>query len=166
VIFEAKTLGPRAELARVRGAVAQLLEYRFLYGEPADRLCLVTNQPVSDKRVRFLAFLGIAVVVVERGRLVPGSPNARTALDGLLDPPDVTVPGGRRVSGLPGYGRARVLGSRDSAQSRALAAVARCAKQLKVASRVRPAHGERDRPGAVVIMRGRGSGERGLPIAR
>lgn len=85
VIFEAKTLGARAELARVRGAVAQLLEYRFLYGEPSDGLCLVTNQPVSDKRVRFLAFLGIAVLVVEDGHLVPGSPNARTELDELLD---------------------------------------------------------------------------------
>ena len=55
LIFEVKTLRPDTELGRVRAAVAQLLEYRFFYGAPDDHLCLVTDHPLTDRRVRFLA---------------------------------------------------------------------------------------------------------------
>ncbi len=86
-IFEMKTLRPHSELSRVRDAVAQLLEYRFFYGAADDRLCLVTDHPLSDKRVRLLRALDIAVVIVDGDRLLPGTPNAREWLDGLLGLP-------------------------------------------------------------------------------
>jgi hypothetical protein len=90
-IFEAKTLRPETELGRVRSAIGQLLEYRFFYGAPEDRLCLVADHPLSDKRVRLLGALGIAVVVIEEDRLLPGSPDARERLGGLLGA-DAPVP--------------------------------------------------------------------------
>jgi len=34
--------------------LSQLLEYRFFYGEAGDALCLVTDAPISDRRIRFL----------------------------------------------------------------------------------------------------------------
>jgi hypothetical protein len=77
VIFEMKTVRPATEVKRVRAAVAQLLEYRFVCGEPDDRLCLVTDHPISDKRGRFLVALEVAVVGVDEDHLIPGSPNAR-----------------------------------------------------------------------------------------
>ena len=54
VIFEGKTVGPKSELTRTRSALSQLLEYRFFHGRPGDGLCLVTNSPISDRRIRFL----------------------------------------------------------------------------------------------------------------
>jgi hypothetical protein len=56
-IFEAKTIDGN-EIHQARAAIAQLLEYRFLYGKPEDRLCVVTDQPLSDLRQRLLRFLG------------------------------------------------------------------------------------------------------------
>lgn len=38
--------------------------YRFFYGEPDDRLCLLVNQLVSDARVRCLESLGAGVLLV------------------------------------------------------------------------------------------------------
>jgi hypothetical protein len=87
-IFEVKTLRPDSELGRVRAAVAQLLERRFFYGAPDDGLCLVTDHPLSDKRVRLLRALGIAVLVVEHDRLVPGSADACEHLHDLIDTAD------------------------------------------------------------------------------
>jgi hypothetical protein len=46
-IFEVKTLRPDSELARVRAAISQLLEYRFFFGEPNDDLCVVTDHPAE-----------------------------------------------------------------------------------------------------------------------
>lgn len=62
VIFEAKTISAGSEGARVRSAIAQLLEYRFFHGSPADRLCLVGDQPIGERRVRLLDGLDIAVL--------------------------------------------------------------------------------------------------------
>jgi hypothetical protein len=56
-IFEAKTIDGN-EVHQARAAIAQLLEYRFLYGTPNDRVCVVTDQPLSDLRQRLLKFLG------------------------------------------------------------------------------------------------------------
>jgi hypothetical protein len=46
------------------------LEYRFLYGEPEDELCLVSTAPVSSARMRLLRTLGVDVAWIENGRLV------------------------------------------------------------------------------------------------
>jgi hypothetical protein len=61
-IFEAKTVRPRSESRRIRAALAQLLEYRFLWGEPQDELCVVSSAPISDEKVRFLRSLGIDAI--------------------------------------------------------------------------------------------------------
>jgi hypothetical protein len=68
VIFEAKTVSTRSEPVRLRAALAQLLEYRFFWGEPEDELCIVTTAPVSDERIRFLRTLGVDVVWFSDGR--------------------------------------------------------------------------------------------------
>ena len=62
VIFEAKTVRSGSEGPRVRSAIAQLLEYRFLYGAEDDRLCLVCDRAISGRRVPVLEHLGIAVL--------------------------------------------------------------------------------------------------------
>jgi hypothetical protein len=65
VIFECKSLNvdrPASELSRCRTGLAQLLEYRFEYGNPSDALCLVTDGHVSQRRLRFLESVGIACI--------------------------------------------------------------------------------------------------------
>lgn len=72
VIFECKSTGviPRAsELEQSRSGLAQLLEYRFDYGEPSDALCLVTDGALSNRRIRFLETLGIACISI-RGEAI------------------------------------------------------------------------------------------------
>jgi hypothetical protein len=64
-LFEAKTLSARNEAHQVRNGLAQLLEYRFLYGDETDLLCLVTSRPIRDDRIRFLRALGIDVMWVD-----------------------------------------------------------------------------------------------------
>jgi hypothetical protein len=71
VLFEAKTVTARTELSQTRFGLSQLLEYRFFYGEPTDYLCLVTNQAISDLRIRFLESHAIAVAYEQGDRLVP-----------------------------------------------------------------------------------------------
>jgi hypothetical protein len=71
VLFEAKTVNPRSELTQTRSALSQLLEYRFFYGEPSDRLCLVTDGPISDRRIRFLEHHEVAVAYEAGEGLVP-----------------------------------------------------------------------------------------------
>jgi hypothetical protein len=73
MIFEAKTVRTGSEGPRVRSAIAQLLEYRFLYGEQADRLCLVCDQPLSGRRVPLLEHLGIAVLWLDGETFKAGS---------------------------------------------------------------------------------------------
>jgi hypothetical protein len=62
VLFEVKTITSATELAQTRGGLAQLFEYRFFYGKPADALCLVTDAQLSDWRVKFLSRIGIHVL--------------------------------------------------------------------------------------------------------
>jgi hypothetical protein len=63
-------VSPGTELARTRSGLSQLLEYRFFYGEPSDRLCLVTDGPISDRRIRFLEDQGIAVAYDQGSGLI------------------------------------------------------------------------------------------------
>jgi hypothetical protein len=69
-LFEAKSISGTNELAQTRTALAQLLEYRYFYGDPADRLCVVTDRPINDRRVRFLNAAGIAVAYDDGSGLV------------------------------------------------------------------------------------------------
>jgi hypothetical protein len=80
VLFEAKTVGSRSEVARTRGALSQLLEYRHYYGSPSDKLCLVASRPISDLRVRFLESQGIAVAYDSGSGLVACGPLAGSLL--------------------------------------------------------------------------------------
>lgn len=73
VIFEAKTVRVGSEGPRIRSAIAQLFEYRFLYGDPDDQLCLVCNQPVSSRRIQLLEHLGIFVLWRDGEDFHPGS---------------------------------------------------------------------------------------------
>ena len=84
MIFEAKTVRLGTERVRVRSALSQLLEYRYLHGQADDRLCLVTDTGVSADRVAYLESLGIAVAVSMQGQLYAGSPLARTFLTAAL----------------------------------------------------------------------------------
>ncbi|RKG68257.1 hypothetical protein D7V80_13275 [Corallococcus sp. CA054B] len=63
IIFEVKTLGAKTERMQTRHALSQLLEYRYFDGNSEDRLCLVTDAPISDAREQFLRTQGIAVLV-------------------------------------------------------------------------------------------------------
>jgi 5-methylcytosine-specific restriction protein A len=65
VIFEVKSLSDSNEADQCRAALAQLLEYRFLYGQDTDQLCAVFDRPIVDRRLAFLEALGIAVVVLD-----------------------------------------------------------------------------------------------------
>jgi hypothetical protein len=65
ILFEAKTVGARSDVTRTRSALSQLLEYRFFFGWPEDKLCLVTNHPISDARIRFLEAHGVAAAYDE-----------------------------------------------------------------------------------------------------
>jgi hypothetical protein len=70
VLFEAKTVSPASELSQTRSGLSQLLEYRFFYGDPGNGLCLVTDAPISDRRIRFLEAQGIAVAYEQGSGLV------------------------------------------------------------------------------------------------
>jgi hypothetical protein len=67
VIFEAKTISRGQELHQARAALAQLLEYRFFHGRPEDRLCLVSDEAVSQTRLRFLNSMGVSVMYYGEG---------------------------------------------------------------------------------------------------
>ena len=69
VIFEMKSLSAKSERRAVRGGLAQLLEYRLVHGSPEDRLCLVTNRPVDDRRLALLDSLGIGHACVVEGQI-------------------------------------------------------------------------------------------------
>jgi len=62
VIFEIKSVTPDNELVQTRHALAQLLEYRLVHGEPSDRLCFVGNGVLTKARVSVLEELGVAVL--------------------------------------------------------------------------------------------------------
>ena len=65
VLFEVKSITSTTERSRVRGGLAQLLEYRLFLGEPDDGLCLVTNGPIADHRLQLLDHLEIGHVYIE-----------------------------------------------------------------------------------------------------
>jgi len=65
VVFEVKSLSESNEASQCRAAVAQLLEYPFFYGTDTDRLCIVVNLPVADRRRAFLEDLGVALLVID-----------------------------------------------------------------------------------------------------
>ena len=69
VIFEVKTLSGSNEVSQCRAALSQLLEYRFFYGQSADRLCLVVNAAIADRRRAFLEEHNIAVVLIDETRI-------------------------------------------------------------------------------------------------
>ena len=73
VIFEVKTISASNEISQTRGGLAQLLEYRLEYGTPEDSLCLVIGAPISVRRARLLAGLGVAVTVADAGRWMPAN---------------------------------------------------------------------------------------------
>jgi len=77
VIFEAKTLDAASERDQTRAAFAQLLEYRYFRGEREDKLCLVTNAPISNPREQFLATYGIAVLAYDGKAFHSSGPLAR-----------------------------------------------------------------------------------------
>ena len=64
VLFEVKTLSGSNEVHQCRAALSQLLEYRFFYGTDTDRLCIVLNGPIADRRRALLEELGVAIVVI------------------------------------------------------------------------------------------------------
>jgi hypothetical protein len=52
--------------------LSQLLEYRFFYGNNEDQLCLIVDQPITDRRRAMLESMGIGVIVVtDLGELQP-----------------------------------------------------------------------------------------------
>jgi hypothetical protein len=64
VLFEIKTLSDSNEVHQCRAALAQLLEYRFFDGTESDRLCIVLNGPIADRRRALLEELKVAIVVI------------------------------------------------------------------------------------------------------
>jgi hypothetical protein len=64
VIFEVKGLSDTNEIVQCRAALSQLLEYRFFYGTDEDRLCLVVDRPITDRRRAILESVGVGVVFV------------------------------------------------------------------------------------------------------
>ena len=67
IIFEVKGLSDGNEIGQCRTALSQLLEYRFFYGSDADRLCLVVDRPIADRRRALLESVGIGVLVAADG---------------------------------------------------------------------------------------------------
>jgi hypothetical protein len=73
VLFEAKTLTAANESHQIRAGLAQLLEYRFLYGTSSDGLCLVGDAAIRADRARFLRAIGIDYIWVDGGKVrAPG----------------------------------------------------------------------------------------------
>jgi hypothetical protein len=67
VLFEIKSIRPHSERTQVRSGLAQLLEYRLFLGSEADRLCLISDQPISEQRLQLLDSLSIAHLYIEQG---------------------------------------------------------------------------------------------------
>jgi hypothetical protein len=88
VLFEAKTIAVGAELTQTRAALSQLLEYRFFYGAQNDSLCLVTNVPLSDRRLRFLNGIGVDVLWYDGDKFVACGSRSERLLSCLGDGDD------------------------------------------------------------------------------
>jgi hypothetical protein len=86
-LFEIKSIKPTTERTRVRSGLAQLLEYRLFLGSNDDRLCLVSDRPISERRLRLLDSLSIGHVYVEGGEVsISGTASSR-----ILFPDDGTA---------------------------------------------------------------------------
>jgi len=82
ILFEIKSMRPRSERGAVRGGLAQLLEYRLFLGSPKDKLCLVTNRPITTRRLRLLNTLGIGHAYVEKRKVqISGTAASRAIFD-------------------------------------------------------------------------------------
>ncbi len=78
-LFEVKSITLTNERDRVRGGLAQLLEYRMFLGSQDDQLCLVTSRPISDRRLQLLDSLGIGHAYIEIGDVcVSGTRSSQT----------------------------------------------------------------------------------------
>lgn len=79
VLFEIKSIGSsEKERIRVRSGLAQLLEYRLIFDAEKDLLCLVSNRPIQERRLRLLDSLGIGHAYVEDGKVhVSGTRSSR-----------------------------------------------------------------------------------------
>lgn len=79
VLFEIKSISEKGERARVRSGLAQLLEYRLFLGEPTDKLCLVTDRPISERRLQLLNSLSIGHAYVANGEVtISGTRSSRS----------------------------------------------------------------------------------------
>jgi hypothetical protein len=83
VLFEAKTISATNELSQTRGGFAQLQEYRIEYGSSGDELCLVVDRPLSVRRQKLLASLGIAVLVRTGGDFDAANDSGSQLIDNL-----------------------------------------------------------------------------------
>jgi hypothetical protein len=83
VIFEAKTL-EGDESHQLRSALAQLLEYRYFYGENDDLLCIVTDRPIADRLTPFLQDCGVVVAWLEEDKLKPAGSATSAVIGDLL----------------------------------------------------------------------------------
>jgi len=63
-----KGLSETNEIGQCGAALSQLLEYRFFYGTDEDRLCLVVDRPITDRRRAILESVGVGVVLVSDSR--------------------------------------------------------------------------------------------------
>ncbi len=61
----AKTLNSSNEPTQMRHAVAQLLEYRFRFGQGGELLAMVADGPISAMRKEFLGHLAIGFIYTD-----------------------------------------------------------------------------------------------------
>jgi hypothetical protein len=80
VLFEIKSIRRGGERARVRAGLAQLLEYRLFLGKPTDKLCLVSNRPISERRLLLLDSLSIGHVYLDEEAVNVSGTRASRAL--------------------------------------------------------------------------------------
>lgn len=59
IFYEMKSVNDQSSnlLAQLRKAVSQLYEYRYIYGQPLARLCIVTNKGIPSKEKWLLDYL-------------------------------------------------------------------------------------------------------------
>jgi 5-methylcytosine-specific restriction protein A len=77
-LFEIKSVRSGTERSRVRGGLAQLLEYRLRFGDPDDLLCLVTSRTIPYPQQQLLDSVGIGHAYVDRGRIrISGTQSSR-----------------------------------------------------------------------------------------
>lgn len=82
VLFEIKSMRPKSERSAVRTGLAQLLEYRVVLGSTDDKLCLVTNRPLTTRSAQLLNSLGIGHAYVERSKVQVSGTAASRAIFG------------------------------------------------------------------------------------